>query len=377
MKNETNATKPKQIAVLFGGRSPEYTVSLQSAYAIITHMDREKFAPTPIGITPSGEWFLFRGHPDRIPNDTWYKEEDCVPVTLSLSPRGLYLQDSVRQNTCDSLRHPKIDAVFPVLHGRNGEDGTVQGMFRLAGIPVVGCDVLASALCMDKDKAHRLVSAAGIRVPKARVLSRNFFRQENADLRENIDSDSLRTQADEIGYPLFVKPVRAGSSFGITRVTDAAALPDAVEKALQYDDSVILEEAIPGFEVGCAVLGNDRLTLGGPDEIELSEGFFDYTEKYTLKTSAIHVPARIDADKALQIRQNAARIYRTLGCRGFARVDMFLTPSGEIVFNEVNTIPGFTDHSRFPNMLKAEGLTFEEIITETIELALESDYEQY
>lgn len=377
MKNMTTAIKPKQIAVLFGGRSPEYAVSLQSAYAVITHMNREKFTPLPIGITPSGEWFLFQGRPDRISNDTWYKEEDCVPVTLSLSPAGLCLRDSVNPNNSDPFCPWKPDAVFPVLHGRNGEDGTVQGMFRLAGIPVVGCDVLASALCMDKDRAHRLVSTAGIRVPKAKVLSRNFSRQENADLRENIGSDSLWTQADEIGYPLFVKPVRAGSSFGITRVTDAAALPDAVEKALQYDDSVILEEAVPGFEVGCAVLGNDRLTLGGPDEIELSEGFFDYTEKYTLKTSAIHVPARIDADKALQIRQTAARIYRTLGCRGFARVDMFLTPSGEIVFNEVNTIPGFTDHSRFPNMLKAEGLTFEEIITSAIELALESNHEQY
>lgn len=349
----------KRIAVVFGGQSPEYAVSLQSAYAVITHMDRQRYTPLPLGITPQGEWLLFQGPPELIPEDTWQDPRHCTPVTVSLSSshHGLL---SCREKGENALRHIGIDAVFPVLHGQNGEDGTVQGMFRLSGIPVVGCDVLASALCMDKDRAHRLAFTAGVRVPRAFVLHRS----QNPILRTALE------RAEEIGLPLFVKPVGAGSSFGITKVTDMSDLSGALETAFQYDDSVILEEAIPGFEVGCAVLGNDELTLGEVDEIELSEGFFDYTEKYTLKTSSIHVPARIDAAKAARIKQTAAIIYKTLGCKGLARVDMFLTPSGEVVFNEVNTIPGFTDHSRFPNMLKAAGMTLEQIVTTAIELAI-------
>ena len=251
-----------------------------------------------------------------------------------------------------------IDAAFPVLHGRNGEDGTIQGLFEMAGIPVVGCGVLSSALCMDKDRAHKLVHTAGIAVPSSFVLGK---------------SASVATalqQAEKIGYPLFVKPVKAGSSFGITKVSSSNELPAALELAFEYDKRVIVEECISGFEVGCAILGDEDLTVGEVDEIELSGGFFNFTEKYTLKTSAIHVPARIPQNTAEQIKQAAKTIYRTLDCQGFARVDLFLTPSGEIVFNEVNTIPGFTTHSRYPNMMKAAGFTFEQIVSALIEQAV-------
>lgn len=168
-------------------------------------------------------------------------------------------------------------------------------------------------------------------------------------------------------YPLFVKPVRAGSSFGITRVTGPEGLPGAAAAAFANDRELLLEEAIPGFEVGCAVLGTDELTVGAVDEIELSQGFFDFEEKYTLKTSAIHCPARIPPQKAAEIQAAAKTIYRALDCKDFARVDLFLTPEGEIVFNEVNTIPGFTAHSRYPNMMKAAGLDFTTLITCIIE----------
>ena len=168
-----------------------------------------------------------------------------------------------------------------------------------------------------------------------------------------------------------VKPVKAGSSYGVTKVTQASQLSDAIALAFKYDTQVILEENIEGFEVGCAVLGNQELTVGEVDEIELSSGFFDFTEKYTLKTSAIHVPARIAPEKAAEIKETAKRIYLALGCRGFARVDMFLTPEGKIVFNEANTIPGFTSHSRYPGMMKAAGHSFGEILTRIIELAFE------
>ena len=245
-----------------------------------------------------------------------------------------------------------VDLVFPILHGKNGEDGTLQGIFELAGIPLVGCGTLSSALCMDKDRAHKLVSLAGISVPKSVTFNR-------------LNIDAVLSNAD-LTYPLFVKPVRAGSSFGITKVTAQQELKAAVELAFQHDTEVIVEEAIDGFEVGCAVLGTDTLIVGRVDEIELSDGFFDYTEKYTLKTSKIHMPARISPQTEKELQKAAVTIYRTLGCSGFARVDMFLTPSGRIVFNEVNTIPGFTSHSRYPNMMKGIGLSFADMLDKLI-----------
>jgi D-alanine---D-serine ligase len=247
-----------------------------------------------------------------------------------------------------------LDLALPVLHGKNGEDGTVQGLIELSGVLLVGCDTLCSALCMDKDRAHKLAALAGVNVPKAVV----FQKPEKMDEQE---ADWLAAAA-RIGYPLFVKPVRAGSSFGVTKVMEESALAAAVRDAYRHDREVILEEAIEGFEVGCAVMGDRELTVGEVDEIELSHGFFDYTEKYTLKTSRIYVPARIRPETAERIKETAQVIYRALGCSGFARVDMFLTPEERIVFNEVNTIPGFTSHSRFPSMMKAAGISFEEVV---------------
>lgn len=208
---------------------------------------------------------------------------------------------------------------------------------------------------MDKDRAHRLAALAGGRVPKSAVFRRGA-------LFENI-----RDAAEALGLPLFVKPVRAGSSFGIAQVTDLARLPEAVQSDFDNDREIILEEAIAGFEVGCAVLGTETLTVGQIDEIELSQGFFNYEEKYTLKTSAIHCPARIPPETVREIQETAKTIYRALDYKGFARVDLFLTPQGQIVFNEVNTIPGFTDHSRYPNMMKAIGLDFSTLIRRVIE----------
>ena len=206
--------------------------------------------------------------------------------------------------------------------------------------------------------AEKLAHLAGVAVPRSYVITRNM------------DESEALSQAAKIGYPLFVKPIKAGSSFGVTKVSDRHDLPDAIESAFEYDDKVIIEENITGFEVGCAIMGNDMLTVGEVDEIELADGFFDFTEKYTLKTSAIYVPARIDAITAKRVKETAQKIYKALDCSGFARVDMFLTTSGEIVFNEVNTIPGFTAHSRFPNMLKAIGISFEQVISMVIEQAV-------
>lgn len=344
--------RKKNVAVLFGGCSPEYEVSLASASAVIAHLDQRLFHPILIGITRQGDWYYYPGEIGRIENDTWH-DAGCSPACLS-PDRSRHELLVFREKEIERI---PVDVAFPVLHGRNGEDGTVQGLCELAGIPLAGCGTLASALCMDKDRAHKLVSLAGIRVPASELILPDF------------SPDQIDALAEKVGYPLFVKPVKAGSSYGITKLDTRDKLLDAVKTAFQFDDCVLLEEAIPGFEVGCAVLGNDELITGEPDEIELQDGFFDYTEKYNLITSKIHVPARISKEKASEIKEAGKKIYRALSCRGFARVDLFLKPDGELVFNEVNTIPGFTSHSRYPGMMKAAGVSFEALISKIISLA--------
>ncbi len=340
---------------MFGGCSTEYEISLQSACSVIENLSPEKYHVILLGITRQGKWLKYSGDTGRIRNDTWQEHPSCIPAVISpdRNTHGILVLDGGKVTTIP------IDVVFPVLHGKNGEDGTVQGLLEMAGIPCVGCGTPSSALCMDKDIAHRLVHLAGVKTPHSIVLY------------SPISEGELSKQTEHMQYPLFVKPANAGSSFGITKVSKPGELTDAVRIAFQYDRKVLIEEAVAGFEVGCAVLGNETLIMGEVDEIELSRGFFDYTEKYTLKTSNIHIPARIDADTANRIRETAATIYRALGCAGFARVDMFLTPENEIVFNEVNTIPGFTAHSRYPNMLKGIGMTFPQIVDELIRLAIE------
>lgn len=346
----------KKFAILFGGCSSEYSVSLQSAHAIITGLDSERYEKILIGITKEGNWYRYYGCVDDIRNDTWHeKAEECIPVMVSLNRDDHGIVEIFK----NYIKRTKLDAVFPVLHGKNGEDGTVQGLFELADIPVIGCRTLCSALCMDKDRAHKLVAQAGIHIPKSLVLT------------NPVEGKELQQMVSDLGYPLFVKPVKAGSSFGITKVKHKRFLSAAVKHAFEHDNEVIIEENIEGFEVGCAVMGNKELTMGEVDEIELNSNFFDYTEKYTLKSSKIHMPARIDAVTSGRIKEAAAMIYKALGCRGFARVDLFLTPKGEIVFNEVNTIPGFTAHSRYPNMMKGIGLSFDMILDKLIELGMD------
>jgi D-alanine---D-serine ligase len=347
--------KRKTVAVLFGGYSTEYEISLQSACSVIENLDPEKYHLILLGITRKGKWLKYSGNIRQIQNDTWQDHPSCVTAVISpdRNTHGILILED------NKVTMNPIDVAFPVLHGKNGEDGTVQGLLEIAGIPCVGCGTLSSALCMDKEMAHRLVHLAGVKTPNSVVV------------HSPTPDEKLLKQVAYLQYPLFVKPANAGSSFGITKVFKQSGLTDAVRTAFQHDRKVLIEEAVKGFEVGCAVLGNEKLTIGEVDEIELSQGFFDYTEKYTLKTSKIHMPARIDADTANRVKQTAAVIYRALGCTGFARVDLFLTPEKEIVFNEVNTIPGFTAHSRYPGMLKGIGMTFPQIVDELIRLAIQ------
>ncbi len=345
----------RTIAVIFGGCSPEYPVSLESSHSVIVNLDREKYDVIMLGITKGGEWYRFYGDVSALEDDSW-RSGKCVPAVIS-PDREVH---GIIEFGEDGVRATRIDAAFPVMHGKNGEDGTIQGLCELAGIPVIGCGTLCSAICMDKDRAHKLAELAGADVPAAIVLT------------GMPDADDIEARVAALGYPVFVKPVRAGSSFGITKVSSPAALMDAVRFAFQFDREVIIEEAITGFEVGCAVMGNDELVIGRVDEIEIYGDIFDYEEKYTLKTAKIHMPARISEETEKRIQATAGKIYRALDCRVMARVDMFLTPDGRIVFNEVNTIPGFTPHSRFPNMMKGIGLDFPALLDALVDYTFEA-----
>ena len=252
----------------------------------------------------------------------------------------------------------RVMTVSIVMQRENGEDGRLQGLLELAGIKYVGCDMTSSAICMDKYLAHELVATNGILTPISYLF-------------ENDSYDDIRNKIKNLHYPLFVKPLKAGSSFGITKIKSEDNLKEALEEAYKYDNKVIIEENIDGFEVGCAILGNHDLVVGEVDEIELQDGFFDYFEKYNLKTSRIILPARLSEEEREKIKKTALEIYKILGCTGFARVDMFYTKDKKIVFNEVNTIPGCTSHSRYPSMLNKIGISFPKVIDKLIKLGLE------
>ena len=349
----TTADQKKTVALLFGGCSPEYEVSLCSAAAVLRGLDPARYDVIPVGITRRGEWFRCACSADDIEAGHW-TERPLIRASLSpdRSVHGLLEWDG------DGVRPVRVDVVFPMLHGANGEDGTVQGLCELAGIPYVGCGVLGSAACMDKEVAHTLAAAAGVRVPRSVTLYKG---EEGSPLE----------RAAGLLYPLFVKPANAGSSYGITRVERADELTAAVELAFAFDSKAVVEEEIPGFEVGCAVIGNRELFIGEVDEVALGERWLDYEEKYGNRTAEIRLPARISPESRDKIRGTAAVLYQALGCRGFARVDMFLTPAGDVVFNEINTIPGFTAHSRYPKMLEAAGMPFSAIAERLITLAEE------
>jgi len=338
-----------KVAVLFGGCSEEHAVSVKSAREIAKHLDPAKYDPLYIGITRAGEWKLC-GFPD----ENW---ENGNGLPASLSPdrrvRGFVVLDR------GEYRIVRVDVVFPVLHGKLGEDGAVQGLLELSGIPYVGCDIQSSAICMDKSLAYVIARNAGVAVPDFWI----FHKGEMPD-------------AERLEYPVFVKPARSGSSFGVSKVSHRDELPEAVEKAAQYDTKIVIEQMVSGSEVGCAVMGNGgELSVGEVDQIRLSHGFFRiHQEKHPengSENAVIRVPADISDQDKKRVQETAKRIYRALGCRGLARVDMFLRENGQIVLNEVNTMPGWTSYSRYPRMMAAAGLKLSDVLDRLIALAME------
>jgi D-alanine--(R)-lactate ligase len=336
-----------KIGIVFGGSSEEHPISVKSAQEVARNLDTEKYEPFWIGITKSGAWKLCDG-----PGENW--EDDGRPAVLSPDPsvRGLLVLDQGRYEAIS------LDLVLPVLHGKFGEDGAMQGLLELSGIPYAGCDVQSSALCMDKSLAYTVAGSAGIATPNFWTITAN----------ENLDPGRLT-------YPVFVKPARSGSSFGVSKVSSAEELPSAVEIARQYDSKVLVEEAVVGSEIGCAILGNDLdLIAGEVDRIALSHGFFRIHQESEPESGSDNsipiVPADIPAEARALVQETAKAVYRALGCGGLARVDLFLKEDGTVVLNEVNTLPGLTSYSRYPRMMAAAGLPLAEVIDRLVSLTL-------
>ncbi|SNQ51770.1 putative D-alanine--D-lactate ligase [Frankia canadensis] len=337
-----------RIGIIFGGGSEEHTVSVRSAREVAANLDTERYEPFYLGITRNGAWRLCDG-----PDPGW---DDGNGRPAALSPdggvHGLLVLDEGRYETI------RLDLVLPVLHGRLGEDGAIQGLLELSGIPYVGCGLQSSALCMDKSLTYLVVRGAGIATPSFWVVTGN----------EDVDPGRLP-------YPVFVKPARSGSSFGVSKVSGAPELARAVRTARQYDTKVLIEEAVVGSEVGCAVLGNGRdLITGEVDRIALSHGFFRIHQESApeggSENATAIVPADIPAEARSLVQETATSIYRALGCRGLARVDMFLREDGTVILNEVNTFPGLTSYSRFPRMMAAAGLPLGAVIDRLVSRTL-------
>jgi len=342
------------VAVIFGGESSEYGVSLKSASAVIENLDRNKYNPVIIGITREGKWLKYPGSTENIKKDLWFRDPDCTELLISPGIGNEKFFEIAKGR----ILPLKVDIVFPVLHGTKGEDGSIQGLLEVMGMPYVGCNVAASAIGLDKDLSHKIVHYAGYDVPKSMSITQETMKGKIEDFTKTV------------GFPIYVKPAHGGSSIGMTKAENSLQLYQGITEAFTYDKKVVLEEMIHGFEVGCAVLGKGDLLLGTVDEIEVVGGFFDYNEKYTLKNSKIHLPARIHSDLVNKIKNTARGVYKALGCSGLARVDFFVDKENRIIFNEVNTLPGFTKGSRFPNMLMHEGYEYKFIIDKLIELGL-------
>ena len=354
-----------KLAVIFGGVSSEHDISCLSAASILRNLDREKYEVYPVGITQDGRWYYCPDcTADTVENGEWERLNGKIPALLppDRSAHGLVL---LRDGKTETVR---LDCVFPVLHGVGGEDGTMQGLLELAGIPYVGCGVAASANSMDKSITKVLVDAAGVRQAKYYLALRYDF-ERNAE-------GVVRTAADRLGsFPVFVKPCSQGSSVGVAKANDMLELAAGLTEAFKLDDKVLVEEFIDGHEVECAVLGNHSPIASTVGEIAPAQEFYTFDAKYKDEASQLYIPAHITPQQIETVRQNALRVYAALGCRGLSRVDFFVTHAdGEVVFNELNSIPGFTSISMYPKLFAHEGIDYPALLDRLIGLALEEHH---
>ncbi len=322
-----------KILVIFGGKSSEYGISLISASYVIQALNELKIECICIGITEKNQWYLTENNPEQIRSNHW-KNEHSLPVHLNCTSKTL----------STNKKELTFDAVLPICHGAFGEDGKLQGLLECMEFNLIGCGSLSSALCMDKLISHQLAEAAGIPCAKSVLIESSFT-------------------PEQIGFPMIIKPVCSGSSYGISVVKKKEDLSAAIQNALQYDKRVLAEQFVTGVEVGCSIMGRKRLTIGEVDCIALHDhAFLDFHEKYTLESSEILCPAPFDEKTIAAIKTTALKLYKLFQCKDFARVDMFILNDGTILFNEINTIPGLTSHSRFPAMMKHAGFSFNKLI---------------
>ena len=349
-----------RIAVVYGGRSSEHGVSVVSAGSVLGALDPDKYEVVPVGITPAGQWLLTDASPEalRITGRSLPEVEKGTAVMLPPDPTAPGLVAVEPGTAVQALE--AVDVVFPVLHGRFGEDGTIQGMLEMAGIPYVGPGVFASAAAMDKQHTKTLLRAEGLEVGRFAVLRRN--------------QPWSAVDLQHLGLPVFVKPARAGSSVGITRVTDWSQLDDAVEAAFEHDDKVLVEAGVTGREVECGVLESEdgRPEASLPAEIRLRPGhdWYDFEAKYLDDACDFDIPAQLPADVIARIQDAACRAFIALDCNGLARVDFFVTPDEQVIVNEVNTMPGFTPISMYPQMWAATGVDYPTLIDRLVQAAL-------
>lgn len=345
------------VAILFGGVSSEHDISTISAKGIISNINKDKYNVIMLGITKTGEWFLFDDDVELLPNDKWLTSKSLKKASISpdSSVHGIVTEDNEKIY---------VDVVFPVLHGKNGEDGTVQGLLQLAQIPFVGCDSTSSGVCMDKGVTNAVCDAAGIKQAKWCAFTKYDY---------DLDKEKCLNKAiEKLGLPIFVKPANAGSSVGISKATNKEELDLGMKIAFKEDKKAVLEEFIDGHEVECAVLGNNEPVAGEVGEILAAAEFYDFDAKYNNPASETLIPARLSAEKRNEIRKIALYTYKALGCEGMSRVDFFVRKdTGEILLNEVNTIPGQTPISMYPKLFEAVGVPYAELIDKLIELAVD------
>jgi D-alanine-D-alanine ligase len=369
MNEPSPGSRKPRVAVVFGGRSSEHAISCVTAGSVLAAIDRETYDVVPIGIATDGRWVLESGDPDRlrITGPDELPQVDGERATIALAPERASTGLVVTEPSQPPRALGDVDVVFPLLHGPWGEDGTIQGMFEMAGVRYVGAGVLASAVSMDKAYMKIVLAAAGLPVlPSVLVTAREW----------EGDAASVRARAEEIGYPLFVKPARGGSSLGIAKAHDASELDAAVEEALGYDPKVLLEAAaIDAREVECGVLqaldGTAQTSVPAEIRIAGDHDFYDFAAKYLPEEhTELDVPAVLPDAVTEQIRELSVRAFEAVGAEGLARVDFFVLPDDRVVVNEINTMPGFTPTSMYPRMWAATGVDYATLVDRLIRLAM-------
>jgi len=352
----------KKVLIVFGGVSSEHDVSLRSARSVADNMRKDRFEVLTLGITKDGRWLLYTGKTENIENGSWINDsENIFPAVISpdRTVHGITVFEK------DGNKDIYIDVIFPVLHGKNGEDGTMQGYFKIAGIPYVGCDTLSSAMCMDKAVTNTMADHFGFPQAKWLGITKGEYKKGTADFAKKCE--------EYLGFPLFIKPANAGSSIGVSKVSSKDELEKAIDDAFKHDFKIVAEEGIDGIEVECAVIGsNENPHAPMVGEVVPCNDFYDYDAKYLADESELHIPARIDEETFKTVQTDAARIFSLLGCSGLSRADFFVRNSDKkVLFNEINTIPGFTSISMYAKMLAAGGIAFEDVLEELLTLALE------